>query len=749
MGGTDSSRGPGKHVEQFYNVAGRLTADAVGAGGEVKRGIRLSDNEPFAIKVIQLASTREDKSQIQPLIETSHEGIIKLVDWFETPEFLYIVMELAMGGEMFGRIANRGAFTERDAASGFRQILDAIGHMHSRGIVHCDLKPENILYKDDTEGQIKIADFGFAQFLPGGSDSGATLRKQLGTLSYTAPEILRDIGYGTKADMWSLGVILYIMLSGIPPFGKRRNETDRDVKRNIVRGQYRFYESHFKHVSEPARDLIRRLIVVEPDERYSWEEAIRHPWIEGQAPDEALGQEYLLELGNFNERRGMYKLASHALAGLVSRFAQPEALAAISSDTGNLARVLQEGSIQPIISLAYSRDLSDRQQSVNAMANMALKEEYQQKLINEGGVRRLNQLGLKQPQTSDVKFFVALAIARIAKNGDMRQALLSPNINGDQETTVNTARCVLFLSQPQPVNPSRVHRQAVEALSLLALDEGTYPFLLDEQNMPEVMAALLRQTSSKTPAHFRRSALVALQRITLFVTSLPAADQAGAIQRVNSCISKIYVEAVRDVLSEDRDVAAAGKDVIDGTACLAKLLNDEEMIDLFSSQGLQEWLGAFDRVSSVHLPELHDESLPPALDRSPSQIFLSYDTSEYEKRVKRAKVLLKSVGIDIDTSHANTPRTQASSGDLEQDRDAQMMDVDAVGDAMQISVDEAGCEKLREAERELGEDKKKLVNFILRTSKGSMGNVPERITLVVNDIRDLLLVISDLLATQC
>lgn len=127
--------------------------------------------------------------------------IIKLVDWFETPESLFIVMELALGGEMFGRIAQHGAFTERDAAAAFRQILEAIGHMHMRGLVHCDLKPENILYQDETFSQIKIADFGFAQFLPGGAESGSSLTAQLGTLSYTAPEILRNKGYNTKADM--------------------------------------------------------------------------------------------------------------------------------------------------------------------------------------------------------------------------------------------------------------------------------------------------------------------------------------------------------------------------------------------------------------------------------------------------------------------------------------------------------------------------------------------------------------------
>jgi hypothetical protein len=134
-------------------------------------------------------------------------------------------------------------------------------------------------------------------------------------------------------------VILYILLSGIPPFGKRRGETDRDVKRNILRGAYRFYESHWKGVSPLAQELVSKLIVVNPADRLSWEQALEHPWIQGNAPKVPFGGEYIVELGQFNARRGMYKLASHALAGLVSRFAQPDAIAAISADTSSLSRL--------------------------------------------------------------------------------------------------------------------------------------------------------------------------------------------------------------------------------------------------------------------------------------------------------------------------------------------------------------------------------------------------------------------------
>jgi serine/threonine protein kinase len=280
MSAVASSRGPSCSIEQFYQVGTRLTQDAMGAGGEVVRGRRIEDNEEFAVKVIRYSNTREDRSQIQAMSEVNHPGIIKLVDWFETEEMLYLVMEMARGGEMFGRIAERGRFTERDAASCFRQVLEAMSHMHARGMVHCDLKPENILYEDDTDNQIKIADFGFAQFIPGGQEGGQQLTRQLGTLSYTSPEILLNSGYTTKADMWSLGVILYILLSGIPPFGKRRGETDRDVRRNICNGRWRFYPTHFANVSQEAQDLVSKLLVVDPNQRLDCQEALQHGWIQ-------------------------------------------------------------------------------------------------------------------------------------------------------------------------------------------------------------------------------------------------------------------------------------------------------------------------------------------------------------------------------------------------------------------------------------------------------------------------------------
>jgi len=206
----------------------------------------------------------------------------------------------------------------------------------------------------------------------------------------------------------------------------------------------------------------------------------------------------------------------------------------------------------------------------------------------------------------------------------------------------------------------------------------------------------------------------------------------------------------------DASQATQGKDLIDGCAALSRLLNDDNMLERFSSQGEQAWLGAYDRVSTVVLPELHSDE-PPTLDRSPSQIFNSFDTSEFERRAEQAKALLQRCGLnfeaamDMNTPRGHTPRAHPRSGSSDNMEVAaggedRMDIVDLEANVMVVQIDDARGEELRALQRDLAEDRKRLVNFILRTTQGSMSMVPQRINAVLNDIRDLDLVISDVLA---
>jgi serine/threonine protein kinase len=621
-----SSRGPNAIVHDYYHVGRRLTEDAMGAGGEVVRGRRKEDQQEFAIKVIRFSNSREDRSQIQAMTEVNHPGIIKLEDWFETKDMLFLVMEMARGGEMFGRIAERGKFTERDAANCFLQVLEAIGHMHARGMVHCDLKPENILYEDDTDKQIKIADFGFAQFIPGGQEGGQHLTRQLGTLSYTSPEILLNQGYTTKADMWSLGVILYILLSGIPPFGKRRGETDRDVRHHITHGRWRFYETHFANVSPEARDLVSKLLVVDPAQRLDFQQALEHQWIQGHAPEKPLGETFIVELGNFNNLRGMYKLSSHALAGLVSRFAQPDAIAAISADSQNIPRVLQEGSIQPIVSLAYSKADQERESACNALANLALRDEFQELIVREGGLRRLNQLALKRPvQSSNVRFFVALALARLAREPDVRLPMLNDSVNADPST--NTVRALIQLAQPPPTNPSRASRQAIEALALLALEEELHQQILmvglpDDsvpgRVRPAVMEALLWQAAEKQPLDFQRSALLALRRICSSCVENPR-----LLEVLNQQLTFVWKVAQASQASGPTGEAKADSaNRLSGLMSMLLVIKDDGILDdMVDKSGVQDWHSALASPSApTTVPNIYSDEPPPELNRTVSQV---------------------------------------------------------------------------------------------------------------------------------
>ena len=509
--------------------------------------------------------------------------------------------------------------------------------MHTRGIVHCDLKPESFVYQDDTDNQIKIADLGSAHFIPGGEEGGKQLRaRQLGTLPFTSPEILLNQGFTCKSDMWSLGVILYILLSGITPFSKRPGDTDRNVRLNITRGCWRFYETHFANVSKEARNLVSHLLVVNPHNRLDCQQALQHPWFfQGHAPEQPLGDAFLVDIANFNSLRGMYKLSSHALVGLVSRFAQPDAIAAISADLKNIPRVLQEGSIQPIVSLAYSRVDHERESACNALANLALRDEFQELIVREGALRRLNQLALKKPPTSaNVRFFVALALARLAKEPDVRIPMLEQKVNAGEDRT-STVRALVHLAQPPPTNPSRVSRQAVQALALLSLEQKLHEELLSagmpDANVrggvrPAVLEGLLWQAAENQPADFKRSALKALKTIfasvrlvlrRIFASKMPPFDTENPrkVHVLNEQMNIIW-ETTRTRASTDKEQDTGesksnAANRMSGLASMLLVIRDdgilEEMIQL---GGIQPWHEALQTVG-VPPGMTHHDNQPP------------------------------------------------------------------------------------------------------------------------------------------
>lgn len=187
-------------------------------------------------------------------------------------------MELLTGGELFDSIVTKGSYTEAEAAEVIRDVCSAIAYLHDEGIVHRDLKPENLIYLDPSEGSpIKITDFGLAKYRSGKSKA-AKMTTACGTPGYVAPEVLKNQPYGQEVDMWSVGVILYILLCGFPPF---YHENTSQLYKQIKRGAYQFPDPYWNGVSDSAKDLIKLLLTVNPKLRYTAKQVLQHPWISG------------------------------------------------------------------------------------------------------------------------------------------------------------------------------------------------------------------------------------------------------------------------------------------------------------------------------------------------------------------------------------------------------------------------------------------------------------------------------------
>jgi calcium-dependent protein kinase len=246
-----------------------------GSYGFVKVAARLSDGVRRAIKVIPKKKIKRPElltREISIMKQIDHPNIVKLYETFEDKQYIYLPMEICEGGELFDRIIEMGRFSEQIACTLFLQMTSAIAYLHSKEIVHRDLKPENFLFsRADIRSKLKLIDFGLAKSVSGQKQ----MTTKTGTCYYVSPEVLRG-PYTQKCDMWSLGVILYMMLSGYPPFD---GENDREILDAVKHGPLAFDEAVWETISVDAKDLISHLLDRDPETRYSAQETLRHPWI--------------------------------------------------------------------------------------------------------------------------------------------------------------------------------------------------------------------------------------------------------------------------------------------------------------------------------------------------------------------------------------------------------------------------------------------------------------------------------------
>ena len=289
-------------IRAWYYVDTQILGS--GHYGSVRKCINRATGKRCAVK-----SIRKDNSAVKPgaiareitlLLEMKHHSIAQLVDVYEDAEYVHLVTDLCAGGELFDKIVQKTSsrvnrhgtfcFSEGEAVSIMFQILNAVSYMHYHDVVHRDLKPENILFETNDEGSpVKIIDFGLAR-----EHLGRTpMTNLVGTPYYIAPEVLRR-KYDKSCDLWSVGVIAYILLSGYPPFNGSNNE---EIHQSILKGRFSFPSREWKGTSQEARDFIRRLLVTDPSKRMTAEQALNHPWIvdallnayrNGGSPDESI-----------------------------------------------------------------------------------------------------------------------------------------------------------------------------------------------------------------------------------------------------------------------------------------------------------------------------------------------------------------------------------------------------------------------------------------------------------------------------
>ena len=284
--GTESAQsvGTGKNVEDHYEV---LFGEEVGRGqfGTVYRAVNRTSKQVRACKVVdvkrlELSGGQFDDTELTITQNLSHEGVLSVIDVFRDEKYIYIVLPLMRGGDLFERIASKHphGYPESAGRCLFRKLVEAVKYLHDRDIIHRDIKPENLLLESpEDDASIRISDFGT-------SKRAQNCKTYCGTPQYFAPEVLQrqftvkgEGCYGKPSDMWSLGVVLYVLLSGTPAFA------DKTLEDSVSSGSYRpLTGKRWENISDVAKDLVQKLLVVDPVKRLKAEEVLQHPWFHNQ-----------------------------------------------------------------------------------------------------------------------------------------------------------------------------------------------------------------------------------------------------------------------------------------------------------------------------------------------------------------------------------------------------------------------------------------------------------------------------------
>ncbi|CAM9625154.1 unnamed protein product [Bubo scandiacus] len=250
----------------------------VGSYSICKRCIHKASNMEYAVKIID-KSKRDPTEEIEILLRYGqHPNIITLKDVYDDGKYVYVVTELMKGGELLDKILRQKFFSEREASAVLFTITKTVEYLHAQGVVHRDLKPSNILYVDESGNpeSIRICDFGFAKQLR--AENGL-LMTPCYTANFVAPEVLKRQGYDAACDIWSLGVLLYTMLTGYTPFANGPDDTPEEILARIGSGKFSLSGGYWNTVSDTAKDLVSKMLHVDPHQRLTAAQVLGHPWI--------------------------------------------------------------------------------------------------------------------------------------------------------------------------------------------------------------------------------------------------------------------------------------------------------------------------------------------------------------------------------------------------------------------------------------------------------------------------------------
>ncbi|XP_073926627.1 ribosomal protein S6 kinase alpha-2 isoform X4 [Castor canadensis] len=250
----------------------------VGSYSVCKRCVHKATDAEYAVKIID-KSKRDPSEEIEILLRYGqHPNIITLKDVYDDGKYVYLVTELMRGGELLDRILRQRCFSEREASDVLCTITRTMDYLHSQGVVHRDLKPSNILYMDESGNpeSIRICDFGFAKQLR--AENGL-LMTPCYTANFVAPEVLKRQGYDAACDVWSLGVLLYTMLAGFTPFANGPDDTPEEILARIGCGKYALSGGNWDSISDAAKDVVVKMLHVDPQQRLTAVQVLKHPWI--------------------------------------------------------------------------------------------------------------------------------------------------------------------------------------------------------------------------------------------------------------------------------------------------------------------------------------------------------------------------------------------------------------------------------------------------------------------------------------